>query len=157
VLDFTSFITGALSLGLGLMEQAKDYPAKARRFDQCGRKVNSVLRRLTISAVTSEEGLRPLVEEYEKALEECSENHDDIDRDLARAEEEIDFAKDRERATPHADQRAFRAARDLRKAAERKLLRLKWIERLQIYWLYGLMWTIPPAIGLMLWRFAAAD
>jgi hypothetical protein len=35
VLDFTAFITGALSLGLGLMEQAKDYPAKARRFDQC--------------------------------------------------------------------------------------------------------------------------
>jgi hypothetical protein len=157
VLDFTAFITGALSLGLGLMEQAKDYPAKARRFDQCGRKVNSVLRRLTISAVTHEEELRPLVAEYEKALEECSENHDDIDRDIARAEEEIDFAKDRERSTPHTDPRAFRGACDLRKSAERKLVRLKWIERLQIYWLYGVMWTTPLAIGLMLWRFAAAD
>jgi len=157
VLDFTAFITGALSLSLGLMEQAKDYPAKARRFDQCGRKVNSVLRRLTTTVITCEEELQPLIEDYEQALEECAENHDDIDRDIARAEEEIDFARDRERSSPHADQRAFNGARRLRRSAEWKLIRLKWLERLQIYWLYAVMWTTPPAIGLMLWRFAASD
>lgn len=40
VLDFTAFVMGGLSLMLGLIEQAKDYPAKARRFDHCGRRVN---------------------------------------------------------------------------------------------------------------------
>lgn len=157
VLDFTAFVTGALSLTLGLMEQAKDYPAKARRFDQCGRKVNSVLRRLTITPITRDEALRPLVEEYEKALEDCAENHDDVDREIARAEEEIDVAKDRERSTPDADQRAIAGARRFRRSAEWKLTRLKWFERLQIYWLYAAMWTTPPAIGLMLWLFAISD
>ena len=46
VLDFTAYVTGALSLMVGLIEQAKDYPARARRFDQCGRRVNALVRRL---------------------------------------------------------------------------------------------------------------
>jgi hypothetical protein len=157
VLDFTAFVTGALSLTLGLMEQAKDYPVKVRQFDQCGRKVNSVLRRLTIMPITHDEELRPLVEEYEKALDDCAENHDDIDRDIARAEEEIDFAKDQERSIPHGEQRAIAGSRKLRRTAEWKLTRLKWLERVQIYWLYAAMWTTPPAIGLILWLFATSD
>src|SRR3979409_646541 len=40
VLDFTAFVTGSLSLILGLIEQAKEYPAKVRQFDLCGRRVN---------------------------------------------------------------------------------------------------------------------
>ena len=44
VLDFTAYVTGALSLMVGLIEQAKDYPARARRFDLCGRRVNALVR-----------------------------------------------------------------------------------------------------------------
>jgi hypothetical protein len=92
VLDFTAFVMGGLSLMLGLIEQAKDYPAKARRFDHCGRRVNRVLRRLTITPTTCDADLEPLIDEYEKALDECGENHDDIDQDIAKAQEKLDKA-----------------------------------------------------------------
>ena len=45
VLDFASYVSGALSLSIGLVEQAKNYPALAHRFHRCGLAVNSVRRR----------------------------------------------------------------------------------------------------------------
>jgi hypothetical protein len=72
--------------------QPKDYPAKVRRFDLCGRRVNSVLAgRLPHS----------------------------IDCEMAMAPEELN--------------KALGPARD---KAARKLGRLNWSERFQIYWLY---------------------
>lgn len=35
---------------------------------------------------------QPLIDEYEKALDECGENHDDIDQDIATAHEKLDKA-----------------------------------------------------------------
>jgi hypothetical protein len=131
VLDFTAYVTGALSLMLGLIEQAKDYPAKARRFDLCGRRVNVLVRRLTFS-VPYDQDLYPLIEQYERALEECGENHDDIDYDIALAQQELEDAVDKERA-------------------KRQLARLKLIEDAKIYWLYAATWVMPALIGILLW------
>ena len=137
VLDFTAFVIGALSLVLGLIEQAKDYPAKARRFDFCGRRVNSVLRRLTITPVIEGEDLHPLIVEYERALDECDLNHDDIDHELALVQEEL----------------ALAPAPELRKRAAARLRRLRWLERFQVYGLYVFAWLGPVLIGVVIWFF----
>jgi SMODS and SLOG-associating 2TM effector domain family 5 len=156
VLDFTAFVTGALSLMLGLIEQAKDYPAKARHFDMCGRAVNSVLRRLTIAHITEDKDLRPFLDDYEEALEKCGDNHDDIDWCIARAEQERETAEARER-NRQADQNALAKVRKEVADAKRKLTKLKWQERAHIYWLYAAMWFVPPATGFILWFFAAQN
>lgn len=131
VLDFTAYVTGALSLLVGLIEQAKDYPAKARRFDLCGRRVNALVRRLSFAA-PQDYDLYPLIEQYEQALEECGENHDDIDFDIALAQQQLDEAFDKE-------------------SAKRELQRLKLIETATIYWLYAATWVTPALVGILLW------
>ena len=141
VLDFTAFVMGGLSLMLGLIEQAKDYPAKARRFDHCGRRVNRVLRRLTITPTTCDANLEPLIDEYEKALDECGENHDDIDQDIAKAQERLDNA-------PSEIEEA---------RAEKKIARLKRRERLQIYWLYVTTWVLPLLMASLLLLFGTSQ
>jgi hypothetical protein len=130
VIDFTAYVTGALSLMLGLIEQARDYPAKARRFDACGRKVNALVRRLAVAG-GYDRALPPLIEEYERALDECQENHDDIDYEIALAQQRLEDLGD--------------------KRARRQLAHLKLIERARIYWLYGVTWVTPALIGLALW------
>ncbi len=137
VLDFTAFVTGALSLVLGLIEQAKDYPAKARRFDLCGRRINSVLRKLTIAQDIGDDELRALIAEYERALEECEINHDDIDHELAVVQDELAQA-------PSADPRRRAIAR---------LRRLRWLERCRVYGLYVSAWVGPLLIGTLIWLF----
>ena len=131
VLDFTAYVTGALSLLIGLIEQAKDYPAKAHRFHQCGRRVNALVRRLAFAA-PHDYDLYPLIEQYERALEECGENHDDIDYDIALAQQQLEEAYDKEDAT-------------------RKLQRLKLVESATIYWLYLVTWLMPALFGVVLW------
>jgi hypothetical protein len=131
VLDFTAYVTGALSLMVGLIEQAKDYPAKARRFDLCGRQVNALVRRLALSA-PHDHDLPILIEHYERALEECGENHDDIDYDIALAQQQLDDAIDKE-------------------GARRQLKHLKRIESVTIYWLYATTWVGPTLVGFLLW------
>jgi hypothetical protein len=134
VMDFSAYVAGMLSLTLGLIEQAKDYPAKARRFGICGRRVNRVLRDLAISRLNSDEELRPYVDAYEHALEECGDNHDDIDFAIAMAQADLSEESGNER---------FKA--------ERRLWRLKLYERLTIYWLYAAVWIVPLLIGIGLW------
>jgi SMODS and SLOG-associating 2TM effector domain family 5 len=131
VLDFTAYVTGALSLLVGLIEQAKDYPAKAHRFHQCGRRVNALVRRLAFAS-PHDYDLYPLIEQYERALEECGENHDDIDYDIATAQQQLEEAYDKE-------------------AAKRELKRLKLIESATIYWLYAATWVTPALFGILLW------
>ncbi len=132
VLDFTAYVTGALSLLVGLIEQAKDYPAKSRRFDLCGRRVNLLARRLALS-VRHDQDLYPLIEHYERALEECGENHDDIDYDIALAQQQLEETVDKD-------------------GAKHQLARLKLIEGVTIYWLYAAIWVIPALVGILLWR-----
>jgi hypothetical protein len=134
VLDFTAQIIGVLSLVIGLIEQAKDYPAKIRRFDECGRQINKAVRRLSITPVVYDEQLQPHIQEYEAALDACEENHDDIDYDMALAAQAI-------METPAEE----------RQKAERTLILLKWKERAQIYWLYWLVWCLPAVFGLWTW------
>jgi hypothetical protein len=131
VIDFSAYVTGALSLMIGLIEQAKDYPAKARRFDRCGRRVNSVLRRLAMAAPYDVD-LRPLVDEYEKALEECHYNHDEIDFRIAKAQEQVEVLPDKD-------------------GAQRQLMLLKLLERVKIYGLYLATWILPLLVGIVLW------
>lgn len=131
VLDFTAYVTGALSLMVGLIEQAKDYSAKARRFDLCGRRVNVLARRLALSPHPDQD-IYPLIEHYEQALDECEENHDDIDYEIANAQQELEEAVDK-------------------RMAKRQLARLKLIEHVGIYWLYMTTWVMPALIGVLLW------
>lgn len=131
VLDFTAYVTGALSLLVGLIEQAKDYPSKAHRFDRCARRVNALVRRLAFAA-PHDYDLYPLIEQYERALEECGENHDDIDYAIALAQQQLEEAFDRE-------------------AARSELRRLKLLESASIYWLYAATWVTPALFGIFLW------
>jgi SMODS and SLOG-associating 2TM effector domain family 5 len=131
VLDFTAYVTGALSLLVGLIEQAKDYPAKARRFDQCARRVNVLVRRLAFFVHHPQE-LYGLIEDYERALEECGENHDGIDYAIALAHQDLDDSFDKD-------------------GAKRRIAQLKLKESMTIYWLYAAIWLLPMLVGILLW------
>jgi hypothetical protein len=134
VVDFTAFLSGALSLTLGLVEQAKNYPSRARRFDLCGRRINDVRKRLQVSSAATDMELSPFLEEYAKALEDCDENHEEIDLELARAWHEWNA-----RRTDAAAHKAYCRVRR----------RLTW----QIYRLYAVVWGLPPLIGFLTWIF----
>lgn len=132
VLDFTAFVTGALSMMLGFIEQARDYPAKARRFDHCGQGVNRALRRLTLAPGHDGADLHPIVEEYELALKECGENHDEIDFQISVAQQAVeDSPENAERRT--------------------ELQRLRAREAVQIYGIYWAIWIVPVIMGGALW------
>jgi len=131
VLDFTGFVTGSLSMVIGLIEQAKDYPAKARRFDECGRKVNSALQRLTLMNGVADRELQPILEEYERALHECGENHDEIDYEIARAQQALKSAANQA-------------------GQKKKLAALRRREAVQIFGLYWAIWIGPLLLSAML-------
>lgn len=133
VLEFTSFVTGALSITLGLYDLGKNYPERARQFHECGKAINRVVRRL--DTVISHAQLGSLIEDYERAIDGCSENHDSIDYEIARLQWELKLVKGGERAQ-----------------LTRSLRRLKRVELLQTCWLYGLIWITPLVVGgLLLW------
>jgi hypothetical protein len=140
ILDVTSQTAGMLLLIIGLIEQARDYPAQARRFDKCGRDVNKALRRISLLHAIETDELRDIVADYEKALEECGANHDDLDRAIAQAEE---------------DSRAPGAARAIE--ARGRVNRLRWRESVQIYWLYAATWCVPIVLGIAMWFVLAPD
>jgi t-SNARE complex subunit (syntaxin) len=71
------------------------------------------------------------VAEYEAALDECQENHDDIDLNIAKAQEDLDQSGET--------------------SARRALARLKLVESLQIYCIYICVWITPMLIGIVLW------
>ena len=137
VLEFYGYITGALSLGLGLVEQAKGYESRSRRFDECGRRVNAIVRKLRNNPTLDEMTLDELVREYERAIDICDVNHDAIDHEIALSEEEREAA------------RSQGAAETL--TAERRLHRLRAWETLGIYWLYGLVLVGPTLLSLLIW------
>jgi SMODS and SLOG-associating 2TM effector domain family 5 len=140
ILDFTSQTAGMLLLIIGLIEQARDYPAHSRRFDQCGRDVNRALRRISILHSVETEELRDIVADYEKALEECGINHDDLDREIAQAEEDSRTEKEARAAEAH-----------------KRINRLRRRESFQIYSLYVVTCCAPIAIGIVMWFALAPD
>ena len=134
VLDFTSYVVGALALVLGLIEQSKDYPSKSRRFHDCGLAVNKVLRRVSAMESLSEAEFQQLIEQYEAALEACGDNHNETDYEIAQAQEHI-----RDSDPDH---------RRKRQAAMR-ILKIR--ESFNVYGLYSIVILFPVAMGLALW------
>lgn len=144
VLDFASYVSGALSLTIGLVEQAKNYPALAQRFHKCGLAVNSVLRRLRNVPDPDPVLLDQLSKEYEQALLECEANHDDLDQAIAFAKRDLELAERQGSLKPHLTERKI-------EQAERRLNLLKAQETAQIYWLYTLVWLGPSVLALIVW------
>ena len=143
VLEFYGYITGTLSLGLGLVEQARGYESLSRRFDECGRRVNAALRRLRNNPALDERVLTDLVTEYERALDVCDINHDEIDQEIALAEE----AREQDRqASRGAGQRPQHAD-----AMAKRLAALRRREYCQIYWLYWVALCAPTAVAALIW------
>ena len=89
--------------------------------------MNRVLRRLTITPTTCDADLEPLIDEYEKALDECGENHDDIDQDIAKAQDKLDKA-----SSPIEEAKA-----------EKRIARLKRRERITT-------WVLPLLVASLL-------
>jgi hypothetical protein len=73
-----------------------------------------------------------LIEEYERALDECNDNHDDIDYEIAQAQQQLEDAIDKA-------------------GAKQQIARLRLIERVKIYRLYAAIWVTPALIGLVMW------
>jgi exonuclease VII small subunit len=137
VLEFYGYITGALSLGLGLVEQAKGYESRSRRFDECGRRVNAIVRKLRNNPTLDEVTLDEMVREYERAIDICDVNHDAIDHDIALAEE------DREAARAHGETE--------QRTASSRVQRLRAWETFGIYWLYGVVLVGPTLLAMLIW------
>ncbi len=137
VLEFTGYVAGALSLVIGLTEQARDYKPRAHALHRCGLRVNSVVRRLEISTFRSDEEMASLINAYDKALEDCPENHNDIDFDLALMRERLAYAEDEAE----------------RLKAKREMATLEWRAWFEIYWLYLIVWIAPIITGALVWAF----
>lgn len=137
VLEFTGYVAGALSLVIGLTEQARDYKPRALALHRCGLRVNSVVRRLEISTFQSDEEMAGLINAYDKALEDCPENHNDIDFDLALMRERLTYAEDEGE----------------RVKAKTEMARLEWRAWFEIYWLYLIVWIVPIITGALVWAF----
>lgn len=134
IVQFSAYVTGVLSLTLGLIEQARNYPSRARHFDQCAKRVNSIVRDLETTPMRCVEELKPFVKQYEAALEEFEENHDDLDYDIAKATDALTM-----------DRGAGR------KSHQRKLKWLRTVENVHIYGIHGSTWVLPIVIGLIIW------
>lgn len=137
VLEFYGYITGALSLGLGLVEQAKGYESRSRRFDECGRRVNAIVRKLRNNPTLDEITLDEMVREYEHAIDICDVNHDAIDHEIALAEEEREAVRAQGTNEP--------------RTPESRLRRLRAWETLGIYWVYVLVLVGPTLLALAIW------
>lgn len=145
VLDFACYVSGALSLSIGLVEQARNHTATSQRFHKCGLAVNSVLRRLRNAPYPDEGTLNTLTKEYEQALIDCDHNHDDIDQAIAHTKDLLETA----RHYAHANPRSLAEAHV--QTLEKKLQLLRLQEMAHIYWLYGAVWLGPAILGIVVW------
>ncbi len=132
ILEFTSYAIGTLSLILGLVEQARGYNEKQRKFHDCARSVNKVRRHLGTAAVSRNEELIPYIREYERIIDCCDENHDDIDSQIAFAQAQWDKADDNKRDD-----------------IEKKIRRLKRYETFSIYRIYLILLGLPLIIAII--------
>ncbi len=134
LLDFVGYATGLFALVIGLVELARGYESMARRLNTSALEVNSVRRRLRAANRIDQDTLNHLVAEYEAALERCDINHDDIDREIAQAQQ-----SDHETRSSPQPQHL------------RKLSRLKWREFMQIWGMYLFILPLPAICALFVW------
>ncbi len=151
--DFVAYITGGLSLTLGLMDQMRDNGGLAKRFHTCGMEVNKALRQLRNNPAITSEKLDELVRQYERALEACDANHDAIDEELSEAQARIRQAERNEKSfiehggiTTVPDS-ILQELADARKSLNKTKFRLT----VQTYRLYYCVWLLPTLIGLLAW------
>lgn len=145
VFELYGYLAGVLAFGLGLVEQARGYESLSRRFDECGRRVNATLRKLRNNPALDEYVLEQLAGEYQQALDLCDVNHDDIDREIALAQD------DREMLRGAGDPTSLK----LRAAADRRLAALRWQESFEIYWLYWVALLAPIMLAVAAWALLA--
>jgi SMODS and SLOG-associating 2TM effector domain family 5 len=149
VLDFSSYVVGALSLVIGLIEQSKDYPSKSRKLHECGLAVNKARRRLNLREQTAD-SLEKLIEDYERALDESGENHDEIDYEIATAQENLKYKDDAREEKE--DKEKYEAKEKLLIAKARQ--RLNWLRLkmyMSIYGIYTVVIAIPIIVGAFFW------
>jgi len=145
VLDFACYVSGALSLSIGLVEQAKNHPAMSQRFHKCGLAVNSVLRRLRNAPYPDESLLDELTRAYEQALSDCDHNHDEIDQTIAFTKDALDAARHFATVNPRS------LAEDHLRTLEKRMRLLRLQELAHIYWLYTAVWLGPAVLGFIVW------
>jgi SMODS and SLOG-associating 2TM effector domain family 5 len=103
----------------------------ARRLNKSALEVNSAVRRLRAASLIDEEMLNHLVAEYEGALERCDINHDDIDSEIANAQQ----VRHEHRASPQPHHHWA-------------LAKLKWREFFQIWGMYLFILPLPAICAL---------
>lgn len=86
--------------------------------------------------------MQPILEEYERALHECGENHDEIDYEIARAQQALS------RLDQHNVERE--KLQQERQELKKKLTALRRSEAVQIYGLYWAIWIGPLLLSAML-------
>ena len=131
LLDFVGYSTGLFAMVLGLVEQARGYEAISRRINKSALEVNSVLRKLRAAQALNHETLGGMVADYEAALERCDVNHDDIDSEIAVAQQRHHENRRAERPTPPGP-----------------LKRLKWQEFFHIWGLYMCILPMPTVLAI---------
>ena len=129
ILDFTAQFFGFFTLLIGLIEQLKDYPSKARELHDCARKINALQKQLEVTQIGSPAELQPFLDRYDQYITECRSNHDDVDYRLAEAQAPVKPGAEADSA-------------------------LRWAKtgyQLGTYWFYALIWVSPPLVALALW------
>ncbi len=131
ICEFVSQFFGFFTLIIGLIEQQKDYPSRARELHECARKINALQKHLEATHIAHPEQLLPFLDRYDRFIAECRHNHDDIDYDLAKAIAPIDVESGRDDRQP------------------------LWLARgayhLSTYWFYASIWVAPPIVAFTLW------
>lgn len=155
IVEFSSYVIGTMSLTIGLVEQAKDYPTQAKRFDKCGRAVNSTLRKLRNNPHADLSFISELTREYETAINECEINHDTNDERIALLDHHLRDIKHKLKDDSLPEQRRKNLARDLR-WTRAELWSARGLEAVSIYLIYAFVWFAPVAIALIVWHYVPA-
>ncbi len=132
-ISFTAAMSGAVSFAVAMLYQQQDLKRRAQLFYEAGRRMNKFGKNLKVMQVTQPDDLRRLMHHYDEILADC-ENHDEIDYEFARL------------GYRPRDNRDGRLSRWI---SDRRRLDIRFI--FQTYSLIGVVWTVPPAIGLWIW------
>jgi hypothetical protein len=140
VLEFVSQFFGFFTLIVGLIEQLKDYPGRARELHECARRINALQKQLAATPIARDSELVPFIQAYDRFIADCRPNHDDVDYALAaaagrRGEDDGPFSP-----------------------SGRRHLWARFRFSLNTYWLYVAIWVAPilVAAALLAWLPVAA-
>lgn len=99
IISFSAIALSLFILVLSLLESSKSYESKGREFHECGRELSGVLGKLSISMefwksnqnqADIQKELIDIDNEYNQILDRCHENHETIDVDLFKLENQKD-------------------------------------------------------------------